>query len=73
MAIDYVNHPPHYTQGRIECIDAMVLTFGPDRVRDYCLMNAFKYRWRAPFKGKQAEDLDKADWYLAKAKELGNE
>ena len=40
-------HPRHYTQGEVECIDAMVLAFGGEAVRDYCRLNAFKYVWRA--------------------------
>lgn len=67
---DPVNRPEHYCNGGIECIDAMVITFGKKWVIIFCKLNAFKYRWRAPFKGKMQEDLKKAEWYLNKAEEL---
>jgi hypothetical protein len=63
-APDPVNNPSHYQQGGIECIDAMVQVFGEDAVRTYARINAFKYQWRAPYKGKTAEDYEKALWYL---------
>ena len=67
---DNVNHPSHYTNGNIECIDAMVAAFGKKEVTNYCKINAFKYLWRADLKGKTLEDLKKAQWYLLKAIEL---
>lgn len=66
---DNVNHPSHYTQGGIECIDAMVAAFGKEAVSNFCLCNAFKYIWRAKHKNGE-EDIDKALWYLDKYKEL---
>lgn len=70
---DPVSRPDHYCNGGIECIDAMAITFGKKWVIIFCKLNAFKYRWRAPFKGKMQEDLKKAEWYLNKAEELENE
>lgn len=64
-----VNHPSHYNQGGIECIDAMVSAFGKEAVGNFCICNAFKYVWRAKQKNG-VEDLDKAIWYLNKVKEL---
>ena len=64
-----VDHPSHYNQGNIECIDAMVAAYGKDNVQIFCLLNAFKYLWRAEHKNGK-EDLDKAIWYLKKHKEL---
>ena len=61
---DMVNHPPHYTQGDIECIDAMIAAFGHKAVREYCRCAAFKYQWRADHKGSNREDIKKAIWYL---------
>ncbi|MFZ8889503.1 MAG: DUF3310 domain-containing protein [Pseudomonadales bacterium] len=61
---DPVNNPSHYQQAGIECIDAMVQVFGEEAVRTYARINAFKYQWRAPYKGKTAEDYEKALWYL---------
>lgn len=65
---DNVN-PRHYKKGTMECIDAMRLAFGDLAVSDFCRCNAFKYIWRCGDKNGH-EDLDKAEWYLAKAKEL---
>ena len=62
---DPVNSPEHYTHGRIECIDAMLDTFGPVAVENFCQLNAFKYLWRADYKGG-LEDIKKAIWYLNK-------
>lgn len=66
---DNVNHPSHYTQGGMECIDEMFLIFGKEAVKHFCICNAWKYRKRAMFKNGQ-EDIDKSDWYINKYKEL---
>lgn len=64
-----VNHPTHYTQGNIECIDAMESAFGVEELAAYCKIAAFKYIWRCKLKNG-LEDVDKAIWYLRKFKEL---
>ena len=64
-----VDHPSHYNQGGIECIDAMVAAYGKQAVGYFCLCNAFKYVFRCEHKGGH-EDLDKAVWYIQKFKEL---
>ena len=69
---DNVNHPPHYTNGSIECIDAMLSAFGKEKVQHFCKLNAFKYVWRADNKN-HAEDIKKAIWYLNKYIELEDE
>ncbi len=68
---DNVNHPTHYNQGGIECIDAMKAAFGDDNVKTFCHLNAFKYLWRSHYKNG-TEDLKKAAWYLNKEIELTN-
>lgn len=65
-----VDHPAHYNQGNIECIDAMIAAFGKDAVAEFCRCNAFKYIWRSPYKGKEDEDIEKAIWYEDKFNEL---
>ena len=60
---DPVNHPPHYTAGGIECIDAIQAALTPEEFRGYCKGNALKYVWRERHKGG-AESLAKAQWYL---------
>lgn len=66
---DVVNHPSHYTQGGIECIDAMESAFGAAQLAVYCKIAAFKYIWRCERKNG-AEDVKKAIWYLNKFLEL---
>ena len=66
---DIINHPNHYTNGGMECIDEMLLIFGKETVAHFCLCNAWKYRYRALSKNGQ-EDIDKSHWYINKYKEL---
>ena len=58
---DAINHPSHYTQGKIEVID-----FIENQKLDFRLANAVKYICRAGKKdpAKTAEDLQKAIWYI---------
>jgi hypothetical protein len=60
---DLVNHPEHYRQGEIECIDAIAAALTPDEFRGYCKGNVLKYVWRERHKGS-LESLKKARWYL---------
>lgn len=60
--IDNVSHPPHYTQGGIECIDAIKAALTPEEYRGYCKGNIIKYIWRERHKG-QDESVAKAIWY----------
>jgi hypothetical protein len=72
--IDNVNHPPHYNQQKIECIDAIECATG-DGFESYLQGNILKYIWRYNYKNC-TEDLKKAQWYLNKlieVKELNNE
>lgn len=58
-----VNHPSHYTQGGIECIDAIRASMSKDSFSAYCKGNVIKYLWRYNDKGG-LEDLEKAMVYL---------
>ena len=60
-AIDPVNRPAHYTDGKIEVIDYI-----EDKKLGFCLGNAIKYISRAGKKDpdKEVEDLNKAIWYI---------
>ena len=69
LVTNAVDHPSHYNQSGMECIDEMVLIFGVEAVKHFCLLNAWKYRARAMYKNGQ-EDMDKANWYIATYKEL---
>ena len=66
---DIVNHPNHYTNGGMECIDEMVAVFGKQVVASFCLCNVWKYRYRALSKNGQ-QDIDKSHWYMKKYLEL---
>lgn len=61
---DVVNHPSHYTQGGIECIDAITAaTVGKTGIEAVCVANVVKYLWRYEEKNG-LEDVKKARWYL---------
>lgn len=62
---DPVKHPAHYTQGGIECIDAIRSALTPEEWRGYCKGNIIKYIWRERMKG-QDESVKKAVWYADK-------
>ena len=68
---EQVNHPDHYNDYPIEVTDMMEKIWGKEKVRDFCLMNAFKYRMRAGLKDNPTIDFNKEAWYLDKARELG--
>lgn len=60
-----VNSPSHYTQGEIECIDAIQAQLTPEEFRGYLKGNIAKYMWRE--RSKQGKvSLEKAQWYLNK-------
>lgn len=61
---DMVNHPSHYTQGGIECIDALkAATVSKTGIEAVCTANAIKYLWRYEEKNG-IEDVKKAKWYI---------
>ena len=61
IANDPVNHPSHYTKGKIEVAD-----FIADQKLNFDRGNAVKYVCRAGSKNseKEIEDLEKAIWYI---------
>ena len=61
-----VNHPQHYSkEGRKECIEEMRELFGGFITAVFCLMNAYKYLYRAGEKegNSESQDMQKAKWY----------
>lgn len=67
---DIINHPSHYCrEDAMESIEEMVLVFGKEAVKHFCLCNVWKYRYRSSAKNGE-EDLRKSDWYMKKYKEL---
>ena len=57
--VDMIDHPPHYTMGKIEPIDVI-----DDWELDFYLGQVIKYIARYKHKGTPVEDLMKAEWYL---------
>lgn len=73
MPKEQVNHPSHYKkEGRKECIEEMIDRFGEKAVYIWCVLNAYKYRYRKGTKEGNPEEQDekKAVWYLNKAFQL---
>lgn len=63
---EMVNHPSHYTSGKVECIDAIESATGDlIGIEAVCTANVIKYVWRWKLKNG-VEDLEKASWYLNK-------
>ena len=63
---EMVNHPSHYTSGKVECIDAIESATGDlTGIEAVCTANIIKYVWRWKLKNG-IEDLEKASWYLNK-------
>lgn len=61
---DNVNHPSHYNNGSVECIDAMeAATVNKSGAEAICTSNVIKYLWRYEAKNG-LEDVKKAQWYL---------
>lgn len=68
-----VNHPNHYNkEGRKECWDEMEELFGPRDTIVFCVLNAYKYMYRAGTKvgNSELQDDAKAKVYLKKAIEI---
>ena len=67
---EMVNHPSHYNQGDMECIDGLIGAFGKKEVATFCKINAMKYIWRLGHKDEEAQEIGKIKWYLDKYLEL---
>jgi hypothetical protein len=65
-AYDEVHKPAHYNSGKVEAIEAIEASMSPEEFKGYLKGNALKYLWRYAYKGKPTQDLDKAEWYLAR-------
>lgn len=61
---DMINHPTHYCQGGIECIDAIkAATVNKRGIEAVCVANIIKYLFRYETKNG-LEDVRKAAWYV---------
>ena len=63
---DDVNHPAHYTQGPIECIDAIASALGHDAFIQFLRGQVIKYMWRLGHKGDALKDAEKGTWYASR-------
>ena len=62
---DNVDHPAHYGNGQIECIDYLDDFMTTEEFIGYLRGNIGKYMHRWRYKNG-LEDLRKAEWYLKK-------
>ena len=61
---DMVNHPQHYTQGGIECIECIkAAVTNKVGIEAVCVANVIKYLFRYEEKNG-IEDVRKAKWYI---------
>ena len=65
MVPDIINHPAHYTAGKIEVFDYLQEKMSGEMFEGFCIGNALKYLSRYRMKGG-LEDLKKAKWYLSR-------
>lgn len=63
LPVDHINHPPHYTQGDVECIDAIAAQLTRSQFIGFLRGQVAKYNWRLEAKGDAAENLAKLQWY----------
>lgn len=70
--LDEVNHPTHYNNGKVECIEAIEAASTKEEFEGYLRGNVLKYVWRFRYKDN-IKDLRKARWYLDKLIEQVND
>jgi len=68
---DMVNHPSHYTDGGIECIEAIEAQLSTEELEGYLRGCCIKYQWRWRNKGG-VQDLEKCRWYLDRLIQIQN-
>ena len=64
MKHDPVKSPAHYTQGKIECHQAIREALGNDGYCHWCIGNIYKYLWRHKHKDNPIQDLEKCQQFL---------
>ena len=67
---DNVNHPPHYGQGNIECLEYIEDMLTEEEYIGYLRGNVAKYNHRFRYKGKELEDLKKAEFYHKRLRDI---
>ena len=66
MSTDEINTPAHYTQGDIECIDAIEAQLTRTEFIGFLRGQIAKYNWRMGLKGSVLVDAQKCQWYTNK-------
>lgn len=57
-------------QGKFGIFEEMMIAFGPEAVYHFCICNAWRYKNKALQKVNFKHDMERADWYLEKAKQI---
>lgn len=60
---DFVNTPPHYINGKIECIDYIEDALSEEEFRGYLRGCMIKYQHRLMLKGSPKLNAEKISWY----------
>jgi len=70
LAVNMVDHPPHYMVGGIETIDFIQAKLTRDEFVGYLKGNVLKYGSRIGSKGAAVLDAGKLAWYAAKLQDV---
>lgn len=60
---DFVNSPPHYTDGGLECIEYIEQRLTEEEFRGYLRGCMIKYQHRLMSKGSPKMNAEKIGWY----------
>ena len=61
-----ITKPKHYTQGNVECLDAIDSMLEESSRIDFYCTQIVKYTWRLRDKGDPLKDAKKAEFYLGR-------
>ena len=61
-----ITKPKHYTQGSVECLDAIGPMLEESSRIDFYRTQIVKYMWRLRDKGSPLKDVKKAQFYLGR-------
>ena len=64
--MDEITKPKHYTQGKVECLDAIDAMLEESSRIDFYRSQIVKYMWRLRDKGDSLKDAKKAEFYLCR-------
>ena len=64
--MDEITKPKHYTQGKVECLDAIDSMLEESSRSDFYRSQIVKYMWWFRDKGDPLKDAQKAQFYLGR-------